>query len=73
MLFKDCKLCCLYYSSGLSMGPLFLTQFNPTHQLTDLTHGAYIFVVTYFIHRPYLSLLVNEASTYSCSLLIVII
>jgi len=32
------------------MGPLCLTQFNPTHQLTDLTpntinNGAYIFVV----------------------------
>ena len=43
-----------------------LTQPNTTNK------GAYGLVVTYFIHRTYLVLLVNEALTYLCSLLIII-
>ena len=42
------------------------TQPNTTH------NGAYSLVVACFIHRTYLVLLVNQASTYSCSLLIII-
>ena len=76
------------YFDFLSMGPFCVTRSNPTHQLTDPTqpttsgkiwtrlnptnNGAYSLVETYFGHRTYLVILVNQASTYPCSLLIII-
>jgi len=46
---------------------------NPTQPNTT-NYGSYSLVglVTCFIHRTYIVLLVNQASTYSCSLLIVL-
>jgi len=44
---------------------------DPTQPNTT-NNGAYSLVVTYFIHITFLVLLVDQASTYSCSLLIII-
>ena len=50
--------------------PLQVGKFAPNPTQPNTTNSL---VVTYFIHRTYLVLLVNQASTYSCSLLIIII
>jgi len=50
-----------------------LEKFGPNPSQPDtINNGAYSLVVAYFIHRTYLELVVDQASTYSCSLLIII-
>jgi len=53
--------------------PLQVEKFGPDPTQSNTTNnGAYSLVVTYFYTQTYLVLFVNQASTYSCSLLIII-